>query len=72
MTVKSREDDKGESDMGKRIQSEPTTPKSQQRRRGRSEGSCDRVIELRNTITWSQEDDVGGGRRSGGRGGQQK
>jgi len=70
-TVKRREDDRGENDRGKRTQSEPTTPKRQRRRRGRSEGSGDRVIELRNTITWRKEDNDRGGRLSGGRGGQQ-
>jgi len=72
VTAKRREDDRGENDRGKRTQSEPTTPRRQRRRRGRSEGSCDRVTELRNTITWRKEDNDRGGRRPGGRGGQQK
>ena len=40
-TAKRREDDRGEDDRGKRTQSEPTTPRRQRRRRGRSEGSGD-------------------------------
>jgi len=61
-TAKRREDDRGENDRGKRTQSEPTSPRRRRRRRGRSEGSCDRVIELRNTITWRKEDNDRGGR----------
>jgi len=71
-TVKRREDDRGENDRGGRTRSLPNPRDRQQRRRGRSEGSCDRVIELRNTITWRKEDNDRGGRRPRGRGGQQK
>jgi hypothetical protein len=71
-TVKRREDDRGENDKGGRTRSLPNPRKRQQRRRGRSEGSCDRVTELRNTITWRKEDNDRGGRRLGGRGGQTK
>jgi len=71
-TAKRREDDRGENDRGKWTQSEPTTPKRQRRRRGRSKGSGDRVIELRNTWTWRKEDNDRAGRRPGGRGGQQR
>jgi hypothetical protein len=46
-----REDDRGENDRGKQTQSEPTTPRRQIRRGGRSEGSHHRVTELRYTVT---------------------
>jgi hypothetical protein len=71
-TAERREDDRGENDRGKRTRSELTTPKRQWRRRGRYKGSCDRVTELRNTITWRKEDNDRGGRQLGGRGGQTK
>jgi len=71
-TVKRREDDRGENDKGGRTRSLPNPRERQRRRRGRSEGSCDRVTELRNTITWRKEDNDRGGRRPRGRGGQQK
>jgi hypothetical protein len=71
-TVKRREDDRGENDKGGRTRSLPNPRERQRRRRGRSEGSCDRVTELRNTITWRKADNDRDGIRPGGRGGQQK
>jgi hypothetical protein len=70
--AKRREDDRGENDKGGRTRSLPNPRERQRRRRGRFEGSCDRMTELRNTITWRKEDNDRGGRRPGGRGGQQK
>jgi hypothetical protein len=70
--AKGREDDRGENDIGKWTQCELTTPKRQRQRQVRFLGSCDRVIELSNTIMWRKEDNDRGGRRPGGRGGQQK
>ena len=61
-TAKRREDNRGENDRGRQIQSEPTTPKRQRQRRGRSEESGDQVITLRNMITWRKEDKDRGGR----------
>jgi hypothetical protein len=71
-TVQRREDDRGENEKGGRARSLPNPRDGQRRRRRRSEGSCDRVTELRNTIMWRKEDNDSGGRRPGGRGGQQK
>ena len=70
--AKRREDDRGEKDKGGQTRSLPNPRERQIRRRGRSKGSCDRVTELRNTITWRKEDNDRGGRQPGGRGGQQK
>ena len=69
-TVIGREDDRGEKDKGGSRQ----TGRNPRKRngRGRSRGSGDRVTELRNTITWRKVDNDRGGRRTGGRGGQQK
>jgi len=71
-TVKRREDDRLENDKGGRTRSLPNPRERQRRRRGRSEGSRDQVTELRNMITWRKEENDRGGRRPGGRGGQQK
>jgi len=71
-TAKRREDNRGENEKGGRTRSLPNPRERQRRRRGRSKGSCDRVTELRNTITWRQVENDRGGRRPGGRGGQQK
>jgi hypothetical protein len=57
-----REDDRGANDKGGRTRSLPNPRERQRRRRGRSEGSRDQVIELRNTITWRKEDNDRGGR----------
>jgi len=51
--AKRREDDGGENDKGGRTRSLLNPRERQRRRRGRSEESCDRVTELRNTITCS-------------------
>ena len=61
-TVKRREDDRGENDKGGWTRSLPNPLERQRRRRGRSEGSHDRVMELRNIITWRTEDNDRGGR----------
>jgi hypothetical protein len=61
-TVKRREDDRGENDKGSRTRSLPNPRERQKIKQGRSEGSCDRVIELRNKITWRKEGNDRGGR----------
>jgi hypothetical protein len=70
--VKRREDDRRENDKGGWTRSLPNPRERQRQRRGRPEGSRDQVTELRNTITWRQVENDMGGRRPGGRGGQQK
>jgi len=71
-TVRRREDDSGENDKGYRTRRLPNPRKRQRCRRESSEGSCDRVTDLRNTITWRMEENDNGGRRPGGREGQTK